>query len=75
MAAGSQVEKGIWADLVIAAIIIRIARIGEKVLFQRVKIDQWPIFSITAIDKRIITSPTRFIRAVIIPAARDLGFW
>jgi hypothetical protein len=28
-----------------------------------------------AIERRIITSPMRFIRAVIIPAARDFGFW
>ena len=41
----------------------------------RVVIDQFLIFISRPIDKRIITSPTRFIRAVIIPAAKDLGFW
>lgn len=38
-------------------------------------ISQWPWFMVQAIDRRIITSPIRFVRAVIIPAARDFGFW
>ena len=38
-------------------------------------IDQCPKFKHMAILIRINTSPIRFVRAVIIPAARDLGFW
>lgn len=40
MAAGSHLENGIWADLVIAAIIMRKANKGIKELFHRFKIDQ-----------------------------------
>lgn len=37
-------------------------------------ISQWPWLSISPIVKRIRASPTRFMRAVIIPAAKDFGF-
>lgn len=45
---------------------------GEK---KRLLISQWFWLRSRPIDSRIRTSPIRFIRAVIIPAARDLGFW
>lgn len=75
IAAGNQLEKGIWADLVIPAIIIIIEINCREGSIHNSVMDQWPKFNIMAIDKRIITSPTRFIRAVIIPAAKDFGFW
>lgn len=75
IAAGSHLEKGIWADLVILAIRINIVHSNISFLDQRVVILQCPKLRIKAIDIMIITSPTRFIRAVIIPAPRDFGFW
>lgn len=75
IAAGNHLEKGIWADLVIPAIIIRIEIYFKEGSIHKDVIDQWPRFSIIAIESRIITSPTRFIKAVIIPAANDFGFW
>lgn len=74
IAAGSHLLNGICADLVMAAHIINREIIFRHGSCHREEIDQCPIFNIIAIDRRIITSPTRFIRAVIIPAARDFGF-
>lgn len=70
MAAGSQAEKGICALLVQAAIIIRSSKDNKKL---------WPLKAIgmkfhlafldmIAMAKRIKTSPTRFLKAVTIPA-------
>lgn len=39
------------------------------------QIFQCALFKAQAIDTRRRASPIRFVRAVIIPAARDLGFW
>ena len=75
IAAGNHLEKGIWADFVIPATIIKIEIYFREGSIHKAVIDQCPRFNIIAIDRRIITSPTRFIRAVIIPAANDLGFW
>ena len=72
MAAGSHLEKGIWALLVIAAKVIAIAMRG--VIMFILIINQCPWFSVQAIEIRIITSPMRLVRAVIIPAAKDFGF-
>lgn len=38
-------------------------------------INQCPWFKVQAIETKIITSPMRLVKAVIIPAARDFGFW
>lgn len=60
--------------MVIAANIIVIARAvfsGDdhiSIMFQ------WDIFKIHAIEIKRRTSPIRFVRAVIIPAAKDLLF-
>lgn len=75
IAAGSQEEKGIWALLVIAAIIIRRVIHLVSGLFSEWMINQCPEFSIKAILSKIRTSPIRLVNAVIMPAARDLGFW
>lgn len=74
MAAGSHLEKGVWALFVIAAVMIRIEVKSERVENECVGIQiVWCIRS--AIDKRIRASPIRLVRAVIIPAASDLLFW
>lgn len=75
IAAGNQLEKGICALLVIAARVIEVQIINEKLDSHILMISQWPWFKDQAIDRRIITSPIRLVRAVIIPAASDLGFW
>lgn len=75
MAAGNQLENGIWALLVIAATeMVKIIRY-EYCEGHIVVIFQWPWLRDHAMAKRIITSPMRLVRAVIIPAAKDFGFW
>lgn len=74
IAAGNHLENGICADFVNPAIMINQVIIHELEVCQIEIIDQCPIFMSRAIDRRIITSPTRFISAVIIPAASDFGF-
>ena len=44
-------------------------------MFHRLIIDQCPKLAHSAMLIRINTSPIRFVRAVIIPAAKDFGFW
>lgn len=73
IAAGSHLEKGICALLVIAATVIKIARGIIKEDSQKYIIFQVE-FKAQAIEIRIKTSPIRLVRAVIIPAAKDLGF-
>lgn len=75
IAAGSHLEKGIWALLVIAAnIIIKVIQtLKDEVHMLRIFQCLWCIISPNL--KRRNTSPMRFVRAVIIPAASDLGFW
>lgn len=71
IAAGSQLENGIWALLVIAAIVKHNTTHGLWIVVLRTS--QWPWFNSSAIEIRKSTSPIRFISAVIIPAPRDLG--
>lgn len=73
MAAGSHLLNGICALLVQAAILRRKARVRlDGLVFI---IIQCPWFTHNAILRRIKTSPIRLVKAVMIPAARDLGFW
>lgn len=75
IAAGSQLENGNWALLVIAASRIEIESIILNLDSQIEKINQLFIFIIHAIDTRRRPSPNRLVKAVIIPALKDLGFW
>lgn len=75
IAAGSQLENGIWALLVMAATVIEKIIIEEKELIDILVINQCPWFTDHAIESKISTSPIRFLRAVIMPAAKDFGFW
>lgn len=75
IAAGSQLENGICALFVIAATII-----AADCQLNDCDSHMWimfhcPWFSVHAIDRSSMTSPIRFVRAVIIPAERDFGFW
>jgi hypothetical protein len=74
IAAGSHLENGICALFVIAATVMQkicMTDILESHIFM---IYQCPWLSVHAIDNNSMTSPIRLVRAVIIPAARDLGF-
>src|SRR6218665_1948588 len=75
MAAGSHLENGTWGLLVIAAIVI--AKICQFFALEvhMCRIFQCPWFKVHAIAKRSTPSPMRLVKALIIPAARDLGFW
>ena len=75
MAAGNHEENGICALFVIAARIIVIIineLTGVSIIWI---IDHWAWFKVQPILRRRAASPIRFLRAVIIPAARDFGFW
>lgn len=74
MAAGSHAEKGIWALLVILArIIIKITIPKDGILpFLGLVNLQSPAEISSEILIRMPTSPTRLVRAVIIPALYDL---
>ena len=74
IAAGNHLENGIWALLVIAAIKIDKQIIEDIEEDQRLKIYQLALLSANPIDNSNIASPMRFVRAVIIPAPKDLGF-
>lgn len=74
IAAGSHLEKGIWALFVIAAIIIIMGIWGRLCEAHMLRMFHWPWLRVQAMDRRIMTSPIRLARAVIIPAARDFGF-
>jgi len=75
IAAGSQLENGIWALLVIAARVRhRVAGALNEKRWVLIFV-QWPWFRKRAIAMRMQASPTRFIRAVIIPAPRAVGVW
>ena len=50
-------------------------RTGVKELFDGNRRVHWPKFKAQPILIKIRASPIRFVRAVIIPAARDFGFW
>lgn len=74
MAAGSHLENGIWALLVIAAIRIEIIIKFDIFLDHILVIIQWLLFKDHPIEIRIKASPIRLVRAVIIPALSDFGF-
>ena len=80
IAAGNQLEKGIWALLVIAANITLKTNNFSQVISSiktahKLKIYQWPPYINQLILIISKASPTRFIKAVIIPAPKDLLFW
>lgn len=75
MAAGSQLEKGICALFVIPASVSIVAIRGVRGVWDMFIINQCPWLRQQAMVRRIITSPMRFLSAVIILAPRDLGFW
>lgn len=68
IAAGSQLEKGICALLVIAASKIKRLVHDTKSLFHVLITNQCPSLNISAIAINSITSPIRLVRAVIMPA-------
>lgn len=75
IAAGSQAENGIWALLVIAAIMIKIAT-GIVFLFKEMRRKfQEELLNRMATANKIVASPIRLDSAVSIPAALDLLFW
>ena len=72
MAAGSHLEKGIWALLVIAA---RITNEKSRLSGgERWVISQCPWCDIRPMVIRRHTSPNRLVRAVIIPPDRAVEF-
>lgn len=74
IAAGNHLENGIWALFVIAAREIAITwshRVSRSHMWVMV---QCPWLMVRAMAIKIITSPIRLVRAVIIPAPSDLGF-
>lgn len=75
IAAGNHLEKGIWALLVIAAVIIKSEIIREKEESHIFIINQCPWFKVSPIANKRSASPMRLVKAVIIPAASDFGFW
>lgn len=75
MAAGSHLENGIWALLVMAATVKNMIESFVRGVCHIDVIIQCPWVRVRAIANRIITSPIRLESAVIIPAASDLGFW
>lgn len=75
IAAGSQLEKGICALLVMAAPMMHPVIKDENGVLCIAVMAQWPWLSVHPILKRRRASPIRLVRAVIIPAPRDLGFW
>lgn len=75
MAAGSQLEKGIWALLVIAAMVRQKAARELRENLEEFSTIQWPWFKKRAIEIRRRASPIRFIRAVIMPAPSAVGVW
>jgi hypothetical protein len=75
IAAGSQLENGICALLVVAAsriVIPNRLKCGDS---QTRRMFHWEWLRNQPILRRIRTSPIRLVRAVIMPAASDLGFW
>jgi hypothetical protein len=75
IAAGNHLEKGICALLVQAAMVIKMIWNGILGVAHMWIIFQCPWSKLRAIEIRIITSPIRLVKAVIIPAPRDLGDW
>ena len=75
IAAGSQLLKGIWALLVIPAIIINKFTSIKPSKSHKHKIFQWPTTTNIETALKMKQSPTRFINTVNIPAAKDFLFW
>lgn len=75
MAAGSQVEKGIWALLVVAASTRRKAMVRVSGEVHELRGPHWPEVSVREIATIISASPIRLVRTVIMPAPRERGFW
>jgi hypothetical protein len=75
MAAGSHLENGVWALLVIAARRIDKMIIQSRPVLHILRANQLLAVRVTAIAIKINASPKRFVTAVIMPAPRDLGFW
>lgn len=78
MAAGSQLEKGIWALFVIAATIINITcslRVKVSLEVSMFIIYQCPWFRVSAMATSNNASPIRLESAVSMPAASDFAFW
>lgn len=73
MAAGSHLENGIWALFVIAASIIHITVRRDMLEFHILIIDHWLEDKVHAIARRIKASPTRLVKAVIIPPPSERG--
>lgn len=75
IAAGSQLENGICALFVIAATVIASICIVDRLsICHMCRIFQCAWLIVHPIDNKSITSPIRFVIAVIKPAASDLGF-
>lgn len=73
IAAGNQLEKGAWALLVMAARVIHKTTSHEKWECHILIIDHWLFRRVQEIASKIKASPTRLVRAVIIPAPNDRG--
>jgi len=75
IAAGSHAEKGIWALFVVLAISkIATTAAGKACLLPpEIKVFQDPFSSTAPMLSRRPTSPSRLVRAVSIPALKDLG--
>ena len=73
MAAGSHAENGIWALFVQAPTKMQKSRIFEFNLSLEAinKKFHCKLIALTPMAKRSSTSPSRFVRAVIIPALKD----
>lgn len=75
IAAGNQAEKGICALLVIAAIKKNRETKDKLSVYIKLRYLHLPLQKNKPIVPKMKTSPTRFVRAVIIPALKDLKFW
>lgn len=75
MAAGSHLEKGICALLVIAARIIKMNTVCSSLVAFIVEKDQRLRFNNIAINRRMKESPMRLDRAVNMPPAKAVGDW
>lgn len=75
IAAGNHLEKGICALLVMAAVISANEKTKEKDDSEKNIMFQYPKLTAQAIEIKINASPIRLVRAVIIPAPKDLAFW
>lgn len=75
IAAGNHLEKGICALFVILAKRMHKIINKDRGECHILIIDQWLLLKVQPIAKRSKTSPIRFVKAVIMPAPKDLAFW